>query len=89
MRQDGVKALNSGITDATTGLHAAAASASGALQPEVEQVKTAVDALQRAATGLTTANVADRAPAIASALNQVSTAAGALASTLSQSCPES
>jgi hypothetical protein len=89
VQQDGVDALNSAIADVKTDLDAAEASASSALQPQVEQVKTAFDALQTAATGLTTANLAGKAPAIASALNQVSTAAMALSSTLSQSCPES
>jgi hypothetical protein len=89
VQQDGAEALNSAIADVKTDVDAAAASASNALQPEVEQVKTAFDGLQTAATGLTADNLVDKAPAIVTALTQVESATTALASTVSQSCPES
>jgi hypothetical protein len=55
----------------------------------VEQVKTAFDALQTAASGLTADNVKQKAPSIASAMRQVVTATQALSSTLADSCPGS
>ena len=89
VRQNGVAALESALADVKTKLDAATASASGALQPEVEQVKTAFTALQRATTGLNKDNLAEKAPAIRTALTQLATATKALASTLSQTCPAS
>lgn len=89
VRQDGVAALESALDDVKTKLDAAAASASGALQPEVEQVKTAFQALQSATTGLTADNLVARAPAIRTALTEVVTATKALAVKLSQRCPAS
>ena len=89
VRQDGVDALTSALADVKTELGAATASASSALQPEVQQVQTAVDALETATNGLTTSNLTQKAPAIATALRQVATATSALSTTLSQSCPGS
>ena len=43
VQQDGVAALTSALADVKTELGAATASASSALQPEVQQVQTAVD----------------------------------------------
>ena len=89
VRQNGVAALESALADVKTKLDAAAASASGALKPEVEQVKTSFTALQRATTGLNKDNLAEKAPAIRTALTQLATATKALGSTLSQTCPSS
>ncbi len=89
MRRNGVAALESALADVKTKLDAAAASASSALKPDVDQVKTAFTALQRAATGLNKDNLAEKAPAIRTALTQLATATKALASTLSQNCPAS
>ena len=89
VRQDGVEALTSALADVKTKLGAATASASSALQPEVQQVQTAVDALETATSGLTTSNLKQKAPAIATALRQVATATSALSTNLSQSCPGS
>jgi cytoskeletal protein RodZ len=89
VKQDGVAALTSAVADVKTKLDAATASASSVLQPEVEQVRTAVTALEAATNGLTTSNLTQKAPAIASALRQVAAAALALSTTLSQSCPGS
>ena len=72
-----------------TKLDAATSSASSALKPEVQQVQTAVAALETATNGLTTSNLKQKAPAIATALKQVATATSALSTTLSQSCPGS
>src|SRR6478609_2194652 len=51
--RDGQAAVTSAITKVKTDLDAAVASASGALKPEVDGVKTAVDQMQTAASGLT------------------------------------
>ena len=87
--EDGLMALTTAIAAVKTNLDKAAASASPALQPSVQQVKTAFAELQTAASGLTADNLREKAPAIAAALKQVATAAEALSSTLTQSCPGS
>jgi hypothetical protein len=87
--QDGVTALKTAIAKVKTNLDKAQASASPALQPDVEQVKTAFAALQAAASGLTADNFKQKAPSIALAMTQVATATKALSSTLTQSCPGS
>jgi hypothetical protein len=87
--EDGVAALKTAIADVKTNLDAAEASASPVLKPSVEQVKTAFADLQTAASGLTTDNFKQKAPAIASAMRQVGTATQALSSALTQSCPGS
>ena len=86
VRQDGVQALTSALADVKTKLGTATSSASSALKPEVQQVQTAVDALETATSGLTTSNLTQKAPAIATALKQVATATSALSTKLSQNC---
>ena len=87
--EDGLIAVTTAIAAVKTNLDKAAASASPALQPSVQQVKTAFDELQTAASGVTADNLGQKAPAIAAALKQVATATQALSSTLTQSCPGS
>jgi hypothetical protein len=89
--KDGTGALNAAIVDVTKALDAAEASAgsSGVLGPEVQQVKTAIAALQSAANGVTADNVRQKAPAIASATVQVVTATRALSTALIAACPGS
>jgi hypothetical protein len=87
--EDGVPALKTAIANVKTNLAPAEASASEALQPSVEQVKTAFADLQTAASGLTTDNLREKAPDIAAAMKQVRTATAGLSSTLTQSCPGS
>ena len=87
--EDGVAALKTAIANVKTNLDAAEASASPVLQPSVEQVKTAFAELQTAVSDLTADNFRQKAPSIASAMKQVSTATQALSSTLTQSCPGS
>ena len=87
--QDGVAALQAAIASVKTSLDAAVASASSALQPQVAQVKSAFAGLQTSVTGLTTDNLAQKAPSIAAAMTQLRTAASGLASTLTQNCPGS
>lgn len=87
--QDGVSALTTAIANVKTSLDVAEASASPVLQPSVQQVKTAFAALQAAASGLTTDNLAQKVPAIASAMKQVATATARLRTTLTESCPGS
>jgi hypothetical protein len=87
--QDGVTALTTAIANVKTSLDAAEASASPVLQPSVQQVKTAFAALQTAASGVTKDNIAQKAPAIASAMKQVGTATAAFRTTLAESCPGS
>jgi zona occludens toxin (predicted ATPase) len=87
--QDGVTALTTAIADVKTNLDKAEASASPALQPSVQQVKTAFAELQTAASGISTDNLKEKVPAIAAALKEVGTATEALRSTLAESCPGS
>jgi hypothetical protein len=84
--QDGVTALTTAIANVKTNLDKAEASASPALQPSVQQVKTAFDELQAAVSGLTADNLKEKAPMITTALAQVATATRALSSTLAESC---
>jgi hypothetical protein len=85
--QDGVGTLTTAIDNVKTDLDKAEGSASEALQPSVQQVKTAFEGLQTAASGLTTDNLKEKAPAIGAALTQLATATRALSSTLRESCP--
>ena len=87
--QDGVTALNTAIDNVKTNLDKAQASASEVLQPDVQQVKTAFAQLQTAASGLTTSNLKEKAPAIATSLAQVAAATKALSATLAEACPGS
>jgi hypothetical protein len=87
--QDGVRALTTAIADVKTNLDKAEASASPALQPSVQQVKTAFAELQTAASGISTDNLREKLPAIAAALKEVGTATEALRSKLAEACPGS
>jgi hypothetical protein len=87
--QDGVTALSTAIANVKTNLDKAEASASEALQPSVQQVKTAFDGVQTSVSGLTADNLKEKAPAIGAALTQLATATKALSSTLRESCPGS
>jgi hypothetical protein len=87
--QDGVRALTTAIADVKTNLDKAEASASPVLQPSVQQVKTAFAGLQTAASGLSTDNLREKVPAIASALKEVGTATEALRATVAENCPGS
>lgn len=87
--QDGVTALTTAIADVKTNLDKAEASASPALRPSVQQVKTAFAELQTAASGISTDNLREKVPAISAALKEVGTATEALRTTLAQSCPGS
>ncbi len=87
--EDGVPALKTAIANVKTNLAPAQASASEALQPSVEQVKTAFADLQTAAGGLTKDNLKEKAPDIVTAMKQLRTATAALSSTLTDSCPGS
>jgi hypothetical protein len=89
MQQGGVDALKSAVADVKTKLDAATSSASSDLQPSVQQVQTAVAALETATNGLTTSNLTQKAPAIAAALTQVAPAVSTLSTKLAQSCPGS
>jgi hypothetical protein len=81
--------LNTAIDNVKTNLDKAQASASEVLQPDVQQVKTAFAQLQTAASGLTTSNLKEKAPAIATSLAQVAAATKALSATLAEACPGS
>jgi uncharacterized protein YukE len=85
--EDGVAALKTAIANVKSNLDPAVASASAALQPSVDQVKTAFAALQTAADGLTADNFRQKAPAIRAAMTQLRTATEDLTSALNQSCP--
>jgi chromosome segregation ATPase len=87
--QDGVDALKTAIDNVKTNLDAAEASASEALRPEVQQVKTAFAELQKAASDLTADNRREKLPSIAAAMKQVGTATAALNSKLTETCPGS
>ena len=60
--EDGLTALTTAIADVKTSLDKAEASASPALQPSVQEVKTAFAELQAAASGLTADNLDRRRP---------------------------
>lgn len=85
--QDGVSTLTTAIADVKTNLDAAEASASPALQPSIQQVKTAFAGLQEAASGLTADNLGEKAPAISSATREVANSTAALRTKLAESCP--
>ena len=87
--EDGLTALRTAMANVKTSLDKAEASASPALQPSVQDVKTAFGELQRAASGLTADNLRQKAPAIAAALKQVGAATRELSTKLSESCPGS
>jgi phage-related protein len=87
--QDGAAALTTAIANVKTSLDAAEASASPVLKPSVQQVNTAFGELQTAASGLTADNLAQKAPAIASAIKEVATATQALSTKVNESCPGS
>lgn len=89
LQQDGVDGLTSAIQQVKTDLDAAASSVSSALQPQVQAVSAAFDALQSATSGLSASTLRSQAPAISAALQQVATATSDLASSASQSCPAS
>jgi hypothetical protein len=81
--------LNTAIDNVKANLDKAQASASEALQPDIQQVKTAFAQLQTAASGLTGSNLKEKAPAIATALAQVAAATKALSATMAEACPGS
>ena len=85
--EDGVRALTTAIGDVKTNLDKAEASASPALQPDVQQVKAAFAELDTAASGITADNLRQKVPAIAVAMKQVASATEGLRSTLAESCP--
>ena len=87
--QDGVRALTTAIADVKTNLDKAEDSASPALRPSVQQVKTAFTELQTAASGISSGNLREKLPAISAALKEVGTATEALRSTMAESCPGS
>jgi hypothetical protein len=87
--EDGLTALSTAIADVKTNLDKAEASASAALQPSIQQVKTSFAELQTAASGTTADNLREKAPAIAAALRQVAAATRELSTKLSESCPGS
>jgi hypothetical protein len=87
--QDGLTGLEAAVADTKTALDTAVASATAELQPAVEDVRTQFAAVQTAASGVTTDNIKQKAPAIGAALRSLGTATTALASTLTQECPDS
>ena len=87
VRQDGVPALTSALTDVKAKLLVSVASATAALKPSVQGVQTSVDALESAASGLTTSNATQQAPAVATALAGVAVATRSLTTAISQGCP--
>lgn len=87
--QAGTDALKGAIADAKTSLQTTATSASAALQPGIEQVRTAFAELETAASGLSSENLREKVPSIKAALRQVGAATSALGGTLAQACPGS
>lgn len=86
---DGVDALRSALADVKTDLDATATAAAAELKPQLDQVRTALDAVQTAADGLSTDNVLQKAPGIVDALRQLGTATDALTTAVTQRCPSS
>ena len=62
-------------------------SVSAELKPQVAEVRTALEGLQKALSGLTADNVGQKAPAIRAALTQVGAATSRLSSSLAKTCP--
>jgi hypothetical protein len=89
VQQDGLPALTTAIGAVKSDLAAASTSASAMLQPQLQEVTTAFDALQTATSGLTTQNVVARAPDIAAALRKLTTATTDLTTAAQQTCPSS
>jgi hypothetical protein len=85
--REGVEELKSAIADVRTRLDAAEASAPDVLQPDIQEVMKSFADLQTAASGLSTDNARQKAPAIAAALKQLASATQALATTLRETCP--
>lgn len=86
--KQGAGSLTIAIKNVQTNLDAAEAStaASPELQAGVVQVKTAVAALQSAADGVTTGNIAQKAPAILAAIRGVATAMSDLSTIVDNAC---
>jgi predicted nucleic acid-binding Zn-ribbon protein len=87
--QDGLDALEAAVADAKTALDAAAASITAELQPAVQQVQTAFEALQTAVDGLNQDNLREQAPAIGAALQGLAAAVTSLTTSATQACPDS
>ena len=87
--QDGLNALEAASSDAKSALDTAVDSATAELQPAVDEVKTEFSSVQTAMDGLTTENLREKAPELATALRGLKTSLSSLAATLSQECPES
>ncbi|WP_344801450.1 hypothetical protein [Microlunatus ginsengisoli] len=85
---DGAAALTAAIADVQAKLAAAekSAAASPTLQPSLAQVRQAVNELQDSASGVTTGNVAQKAPAIVAATRKVATAMSELSAVVDQVC---
>ena len=86
--QDGLNALEASITDTRAALDTAVASVTGELQPVVEEVETQFAAVQTAVDGVTTDNLKENAPAVATALRGLETALTSLAAAVTKECPE-
>jgi hypothetical protein len=86
--EDGLDALQTAIADVQTNLESAVDTVSSTLEPQVKEVEQAFTALQESVNGLTADNLAQKAPAITSALKDLGDATSALATTLTQDCPD-
>lgn len=86
--QDGLNALEAASSDTKAALETAVASVTAELQPVVDQVKTEITSVQTAMDGLTTDNLTEKAPELATALRRLKISLSSLAATLSQKCPE-
>jgi hypothetical protein len=86
--QDGLNALEAASADTKAALDASIASATTALQPAVDQVKSEFAAVQTAMDGLSADNVREKGPAIGTALRGLRTALSSLGTTLSEECPD-
>ena len=86
---EGTNALEAALADTKAALDTVLASVSADLQPALEGVGTAFDAVQTASDGLTAETLREQAPGIVAALQGLNTALTALGATLSQECPES
>lgn len=89
VRRDGVDALESALADVRTDLDAAATSAAAELKPQLDEVRSAVDAVRTSADGLTTDNLTQKAPDIVAALRDLGTATEGFATSVRERCPTS
>lgn len=86
--QDGLDSLKAALAETKTSLGTAQTAGSKDLQPTVEQVHTALAAVQTASDGVTAETLPEHAPAIGSALRDLKASLDPLSEALTRECPK-